>query len=400
MRKNTLHPSLFLPVLLPPAFPEAIERFLEDMARKGWFLEHISYFPPLWRFEKREAASARYRLEAVPDTSRVPPLQMTELYAEYGWRYVAPLSHFFYVFAAENTDAPEVHSDPLVQSRAYGRMLRSYGLFSLAILVLLGVFLAMPLYRPTFFITYPRLSLFLIGYFLFIAVLVLYPFFRLLRRKRLLARGHSLSHKGSYRSILLAEILLVILTLTFLTPAPGKLRAMDQENTLRLALAEVSAPLPYVPMETLYSTEEWTFPPYDSSDEYSGNYVTSQNSFLAPVYFSIHEQARDVENTIASYQTTFYGEFPSGLLAKAVSLELLSQQKDFPGLSGKFQTTEETYALEGCDEAHWQNILGRQILYLRREGRMLVVSYEGPADLREHIGEYASLFDETYFALA
>ncbi|WP_275552248.1 DUF2812 domain-containing protein [Anaerotignum lactatifermentans] len=398
--KKSFAERLFLPFFLPPAFPEAIEHFLETMAKKGWFLEHVSYFPPLWRFEKNVAASVRYRLEAAPDTSRMPPRQMTELYAEYGWRYVAPLSHFFYVFAAETADAPEIHSDPLVQSRAYGRMLRSYGLVSLAILVLLGVFLAMPLYRPTFFITYPRLSLFLTGYFLLAAILVLYPFFRLLRRKRMLAKGYSLSHKGSYRSILLAEILLIVLTLAFLTPFLGKLRAMDEKDTLRLSLAEVSAPLPYLPMETLYSTEEWTFPSYNPSDEYSGNYVTSQSAFLAPVYFSIHEEARDAEYTIASYQTTFYGEFPSALLAKAVSLDLISNQKEFPGLSGKFQTMKETYALEGCDEARWQRILGRQILYLRQESRMLVISYEGPADLREHLDGYTALFDETYLPLA
>lgn len=400
MKKNPFAERLFLPCFLPLAFPEAMEHFLESMAKKGWFLERISYFPPLWRFEKKAAASVRYRLEPAPDRNRTPSSEMVQLFASYGWHYVAPLSHFFYVFAAETADAPEIHTDPLVQSQTYGRMLRGYGLVSLAILVLLGVFLAFPLYHPAFFVTYPRLSLFLTGYFLFVAVLILCLFFRLLRQKRMLAKGHSLSHKGSYRSILLAEILLVVLTLTFLTPAPGKLRAIDEEDTLRLSLAEVSAPLPYLSMETLYSTEEWAFPPYNPSDEYSGNYVTSQSSFLAPVYLSIHEQARDQKNIVASYQTTFYGEFPSSLLAKAVSLDLVSNQKDFPGLSGKFQTTEETYSLEGCDEARWQRILGRQILYLRREGRMLVISYEGPADLREHLDQYTALFDETYLPLA
>lgn len=399
MKKNPFAQYLFLPCFLPPAFPEAIEHFLETMAKKGWFLERISYFPPLWRFQKGEAASVRYRLEPAPDISRTPSSEMAQMFASYGWRYVAPLSHFYYVFAAETADAPEIHSDPLVQSHVYGRMLRGYGLFCLLILVLLGVFLAAPLYHPAFLITYPRLSLFLVGYFLFLAAAFLYLFFRLLRRKQMLTKGHSLSHKGSYRSIFLAEILLVILTLTFLTPVPGKLRAMDEEDTLRLSLAEVSVSLPYVPMETLSSTEEWTFPPYDPSDKYSGNYLTIQNSFLAPVYLSIHEQARDSENTIVSYQTTFYGEFSSPLLAKAVGLDLVASQKDFPGLSGKFETTEETYALEDFAEAHWQRILGRQILSLRQNGRMLVISYEGPADLREHLEAYTALFDQNTSSL-
>ena len=43
---------LFLPTFLPVSFPDAMETFLEDMAKKGWFLKKVGYFLSFCQFEK------------------------------------------------------------------------------------------------------------------------------------------------------------------------------------------------------------------------------------------------------------------------------------------------------------------------------------------------------------
>ena len=41
---------LYLPTFLPVSFPDAMETFLEDMAKKGWFLKKVGYFLSFCQF--------------------------------------------------------------------------------------------------------------------------------------------------------------------------------------------------------------------------------------------------------------------------------------------------------------------------------------------------------------
>ena len=98
---------LFLPTFLPVSFPDAMETFLEDMAKKGWFLKKVGYFLSFCQFEKGTPAPVRYRLEPVPDTVRTPSAEMVQFYEDFGWKYLTTFSHFFFIFVAENPDTPE-----------------------------------------------------------------------------------------------------------------------------------------------------------------------------------------------------------------------------------------------------------------------------------------------------
>ena len=81
---------LYLPTFLPVSFPDAMETFLEDMAKKGWFLKKVGYFLSFCQFEKGAPAPVRYRLEPIPDTVRTPSAEMVQFYEEFGWKYLAP----------------------------------------------------------------------------------------------------------------------------------------------------------------------------------------------------------------------------------------------------------------------------------------------------------------------
>lgn len=151
---------LYLPTFLPVSFPDAMETFLEDMAKKVWFLKKVGYFLSFCQFEKGTPAPVRYRLEPIPDTVRTPSAEMVQFYEEFGWKYLTPFSHFFFIFVAKNPDTPEIHCDPLVQAKGYKRMCRNFSVFGLAALVLLTIFLGIPLYHPSFLLERPRFSAF------------------------------------------------------------------------------------------------------------------------------------------------------------------------------------------------------------------------------------------------
>ena len=51
---------LYLPTFLPVSFPDSMETFLEDMAKKGWFLKKVGYFLSFCQFEKGAPAPVRY----------------------------------------------------------------------------------------------------------------------------------------------------------------------------------------------------------------------------------------------------------------------------------------------------------------------------------------------------
>lgn len=75
---------LYLPTFLPVSFPDAMETFLEDMTKKGWFLKKVGYFLSFRQFEKGTPAPVRYRLEPVPDTVRTPSAEMVQFYEDFG----------------------------------------------------------------------------------------------------------------------------------------------------------------------------------------------------------------------------------------------------------------------------------------------------------------------------
>lgn len=193
---------LYLPTFLPVSFPDAMETFLEDMAKKGWFLKKVGYFLSFCQFEKGAPAPVRYRLEPIPDTVRTPSAEMVQFYEEFGWKYLTPFSHFFFIFVAENPDTPEIHCDPLVQAKGYKRMCRNFSVFGLAALVLLTIFLGIPLYHPSFLLERPRFSAFALVTLLAFAVLILWSVLRLWKIYRNLSQGNPLSHHKGYLHIL------------------------------------------------------------------------------------------------------------------------------------------------------------------------------------------------------
>lgn len=119
----------FTPVSMYDA--QGLESWLEDMAKQGLFLKK---FGTVWCvFERGPARPLRYRVEPVREQDGDDLLgrsPMKELYQDFGWSYVTSIGNSMFLFSTEDENAPELHTDPELQSglwkKLYRRVWRSF----------------------------------------------------------------------------------------------------------------------------------------------------------------------------------------------------------------------------------------------------------------------------------
>ncbi len=130
----------FTPVSMYDA--QGLESWLEDMAKQGLFLKK---FGAVWCvFERGAARALRCRVEPVRERDSDDLLgrsPMKELYQDFGWSCTASIGNAMLLFSTEDENAPELHTDPELQSglwkKLYRRARRSFRfqLFLLAVII-------------------------------------------------------------------------------------------------------------------------------------------------------------------------------------------------------------------------------------------------------------------------
>jgi len=115
--------------LLPCGWHElgAVEHWLGDMAHEGWLLVRMN---SNWAvFEQNKPQNCRYRFyPGVPCFfpcifwAEPPEKGRDELFHEMGWEYVTMQQHEFAVFRCTNPAAPELCTDPVIESESYRRI--------------------------------------------------------------------------------------------------------------------------------------------------------------------------------------------------------------------------------------------------------------------------------------
>lgn len=128
---------------------EAMESWLEEMARCGWRLEQVGCFGCTAAFAAAAPQMVRYRLTSAMDADTFgteawlgPSEESRCLYAAYGWEYVDKRGPF-YIYRTRDPAAREVDTDPHTQALVL-RSLHRRARESLLTLVLL-FFLVYPL---------------------------------------------------------------------------------------------------------------------------------------------------------------------------------------------------------------------------------------------------------------
>lgn len=130
----------FTPVSMYDA--QGLESWLEDMAKQGLFLKK---YGAVWCvFERGAARALRCRVEPVRERDSDDLLgrsPMKELYQDFGWSCTASIGNAMFLFSTEDENAPELHTDPELQSglwkKLYRRAQRSFRfqLFLLAVII-------------------------------------------------------------------------------------------------------------------------------------------------------------------------------------------------------------------------------------------------------------------------
>ena len=102
----------------------AQQAWLEDQAATGWFL--TSAGGPFWlaRFQRGEPKTVRYRLEPAGVREASPDAEQRALYRRLGWEYVDTAGKSLHIWRCDDPAAPELHTEPETESRAYDRLYR------------------------------------------------------------------------------------------------------------------------------------------------------------------------------------------------------------------------------------------------------------------------------------
>jgi hypothetical protein len=128
-----------------------METWLADMAEKGFFLYDLG--ATFARFTKSAPNKARYRLEPAEKDAEYPGFERRQLCEEMGWRYVATIWKICHIFMTEDAGAPELHTDPLVQSYTVEKLTRrlvAWAAVSIALLAVIAGIIVSSVVRGTF----------------------------------------------------------------------------------------------------------------------------------------------------------------------------------------------------------------------------------------------------------
>ncbi len=114
-------------VKLMPGYVEDVAAWqarLEDLAAKGWF------YVPSWiwfgfaSFEWGTPKAVRYRLEPAAKKEKCPDWERRDTYRAMGWEYVDTIGKTMHLWRCDDPEAPELHTDPETEARAYDRLSR------------------------------------------------------------------------------------------------------------------------------------------------------------------------------------------------------------------------------------------------------------------------------------
>ena len=102
----------------------AQQAWLEDQAARGWFYVPSRPILYLVSFERGTPRVVRYRLEPAGRKEKCPDQERRDTYRLLGWEYVDTFGKSMHLWRCDNPEAPELHTDPETEARAYDRISR------------------------------------------------------------------------------------------------------------------------------------------------------------------------------------------------------------------------------------------------------------------------------------
>lgn len=371
----------FMP--LDPIDMEHFEGWLEDMARKGLFFERTWALGIVFR--RGTPAPVRYRLDPAGN------LQENRDYCRsLGWEYAGNVGKYFDLYVNRDPEAPELHTDPVVQSYALEQVTKRAKRACILLTILTLVMLAL-IFLPFFLLSAPILYqlvenpvggnlLYLVLEILSTSVTIraYLSFFRLRRRLR---EGEPPRRDGSWKTVVrrqravswivgaLCILYLGSLIVTSSRGWEGQLEGLDKPvPTLSLAELEGNPSL-----EPLVDGR-WV----DGQDR--NNYVSFNCTPVAPEQYEITQWLTDGGDYEPRLVTRWYRLFLPFLAAPLLD-ELVYQYTQYNYFPEEYDVEEVT--LPGFDRAvlATDTEYPGQRLFLQKGNVVIYLSYSGNQDL-------------------
>jgi hypothetical protein len=363
-----------------------MESWLSDMAEKGLFL--CDFGNLFAKFTKGAPKSVRYRLEPVGGDNTYLSAELKDLYEENGWRYIASLGMTFYVFLAEDASSPEIHTDPVVQSQALKKTARQLHI-SLIVLIALTVFLTgFTLFMYAAGGNWVRHVLLGLNSGIYVAALVLLfaglylgiSDIRISRLRRRLLSGRPFEHRKSRKR---AAALKITELAARLSPAIMLVLLIVNGATDITNLKPLTEAPRSMPVLSLAEIDPGQYA------NYSGGYYYRGYSPLVPAQYTVLQNIKtdDPYDNPTVLQTDYYKAAFSGL-ARSVYDEQLRVFIEIIGHNADYDTLDTPL----FDGSVYTKIDNAQYIIAYRDKTVVVVRYEGDADLRDKLPLIADTF--------
>lgn len=373
----------FMP--LDPIDMEHFEGWLEDMAQKGLFFERTWALGIVFR--RGKPAPVRYRLDPA---GNLWGGENRDYCRALGWEYAGNVGKYFDLYVNRDPEAPELHTDPVVQSYALEQVTKRAKRTCILLTALTLVMLAL-IFLPFFLLSAPILYqlvenpvggnlLYLVLEILSTSVTIraYLSFFRLRRRLR---EGEPPRRDGSWKSVarrqravswIVLALCILYLGSLFVTSSrgwEGQLEGLDKPvPTLSLAELEGNPSL-----EPLVDGR-WV----DGQDR--NNYVYFNCTPVAPEQYEITQWLTDGGDYEPRLVTRWYRLFLPFLAAPLLD-ELVYQYTQYNYFPEEYDVEEVT--LPGFDRAvlATDTEYPGQRLFLQRGNVVIYLSYSGNQDL-------------------
>lgn len=370
---------------LDPIDMDHFEGWLETMARKGLFFERTWALGIVFR--RGEPACVRYRLDPAGSLwNREDQNYCKSL----GWEFVCQVGRYFDLYVNRDSEAPELHTDPVVQSYALeqvaNRAKRTCILLTALTLVMLAAVLL-----PFFLFSTPILTwlvesptsgnLLVILLDLLSTAMTVQAYRSFFRLRKRLEEGQPPRRNGSWKSavrwqqvlnwtgLALAVVYATVLIVTTSRSWEGQLDGLSKPVPT-LSLAELEHNLALEPLVD----GRWA----DGQDR--NNYVSFTCTPVAPEQYEIVQKLTDGRDYEPRLTTRWY-RLSLPFLASPLLDELVYQYTRYNYAPGEYDVEE--ISLPGFDRAvlatdsQWPG----QRLFLQKGNVVVYLSYSGNQDL-------------------
>lgn len=370
---------------LDPIDMDHFEGWLETMAQKGLFFERTWALGIVFR--RGEPACVRYRLDPAGSLwNREDQNYCKSL----GWEFVCQVGRYFDLYVNRDSEAPELHTDPVVQSYALeqvaNRAKRTCILLTALTLVMLAAVLL-----PFFLFSTPILTwlvesptsgnLLVILLDLLSTAMTVQAYRSFFRLRKRLEEGQPPRRDGSWKSavrwqqvlnwtgLALAVVYATVLIVTTSRSWEGQLDGLSKPVPT-LSLAELEHNLALEPLVD----GRWA----DGQDR--SNYVSFTCTPVAPEQYEIVQKLTDGRDYEPRLTTRWY-RLSLPFLASPLLDELVYQYTRYNYAPGEYDVEE--ISLPGFDRAvlatdsQWPG----QRLFLQKGNVVVYLSYSGNQDL-------------------